>query len=85
VDKYTIELSESLSNGIRQYLADEKGKAVNEVTRKDVANEIFDIILAEIDWNLKYKMPEDVDWEFYVTPIEEGKAECPNAVCNGKE
>ena len=85
MDKYVIELNESLSNGMRQYLADEKGKAVNDVTRKDVANEIFDIILAEIDWNLKYKMPEDVDWEFYVTPIEEDKAECQNTVCNKKE
>jgi len=85
MDKYVIELSESLSKGIKHYLANEKGKTVNEITRKDVANEFFDIILAEIDWNLKYKMPEDVDWEFYVTPIEEGKTECLNTVCKKKE
>jgi len=85
VDKYVIELNESLSNGMEQYLADEKGKAVNEIIRKDIANEIFDIILAEIDWNLNYKMSEDVDWEFHVTPIEKGKAESPNTVCDKKE
>jgi len=61
VDKYVIELCESLSKEIRQSLANETGKKISEVTRNDVANEIFDIILAEIDWNLKYKLPEDVD------------------------
>jgi len=75
VDKYVIELCESLSKGIRQYLARESGKRIEEVTRKNVANELFDIILAEIDWNLKYKFDDDVDWEFYVTPIEESKGE----------
>jgi len=85
VDKYIIELSESLMKGIKQYLANEKGKVVNEITKNDVANEIFDIILAEIDWNLKYKLPEDAEWEFYVTPIEEGKAEHPHSVCRKKE
>jgi len=69
VDKYVIELCESLSEGMRQYLANKTNKAISEITRNDIANELFDIILAEIDWNLKYKLPEDVDWEFYVTPV----------------
>lgn len=70
MDKYVAELSESLSKGMKQYLARESGKRIDEVTRKDVANELFDIILAEIDWNLKYKFADDVDWEFYVYPVE---------------
>lgn len=73
MDKYLIELSESLSNGLRKYLANKNNVKISKITRQDIANEIFDIILAEIDWNLKYKLPEDVDWEFYVKPIEECK------------
>lgn len=71
MDKYVIELSESLSNGMRNYLTDKTNKKTSEVSRHDIANEIFDIILAEIDWNLKYKFPEDTNWEFYVTPLED--------------
>lgn len=70
MERYIIELSDSLSKGIRQYLAGDSGRRIDEVTMKDVANEISNIILAEIDWNLKYKLPEDVSWEFHVTPIE---------------
>jgi len=70
MDKYLIELGESLSNGLRKYLANKSNVKISEITREDIANEIFDIILAEIDWNLKYKLPKDADWEFYVTPIE---------------
>ena len=69
MDKYLIELGESLSNGLRKYLANKNNVKISEITREDIANEIFDIILAEIDWNLKYKLPKDVDWKFYVTPI----------------
>jgi len=83
MDKYVVELCESLSNGIKQYLARESGKRIGEVTRKDVANELFNIILAEIDWNLKYKFENDVDWEFYVTPIDETKDEY--SACKKKE
>jgi hypothetical protein len=75
MDKYLIELGESLSNGLRKYLADKNNVKISEITREDIANEIFDIILAEIDWNLKYKLPEDVDWEFYVRPIERSKGD----------
>ena len=69
MDKYVMELSDSLSNGIRQYLAKDSGRSIDEVTRKDVANELFSIILSAIDWHLKYKFESDVDWEFYVYPI----------------
>lgn len=69
MDKYTIELNNSLSNGIRQYLAKDSGRSIDEVTRKDIANELFSIILSEIDWNLKYKFESDVDWEFCVYPV----------------
>lgn len=68
MDKYVIELSRSLSNGMKRYLADQKQRPIGEVTRKEIANELFDVILTEIDWNLKYKLPEGTSWEFYVTP-----------------
>jgi hypothetical protein len=73
MDRYVIELSKSLSNGMKQYLANEKQRPINEIKRNDVADEIFGIILAEIDWNLKHKLPQGTSWEFYVKPIEEAK------------
>jgi hypothetical protein len=66
--RYVIELSKSLSNGMEQCLANETQRPINEITKHDVANGLFDVILAEIDWNLKYKLPEGTSWEFYVTP-----------------
>ena len=68
MDKYVVELSRSLSNGMKRYLADQKQRPINEITKKEIANELFDIILTEIDWNLKYKLPEGTSWEFYVSP-----------------
>jgi hypothetical protein len=58
---------------MKQYLADQTQRAVSEVNRRDVANEIFDIILAELDWNLKHKLPTETSWEFYVTPVDNDK------------
>jgi hypothetical protein len=74
VDRYVIELSKSLSKGIKQYLANEKQRPINEITKHDIANELFDVILAEIDWNLKYKLPEGTSLEFHVTPKGTDKA-----------
>jgi hypothetical protein len=74
VDAYVIELSKSLSKGMKQYLANEKQRPMKEITKHDIANELFDLILAEIDWNLKYKLPEGTSWEFYVTPTGTRKA-----------
>lgn len=70
VDKYIIELCDSLSKGIKQYLANESGKEIDKITAKDVAYEIHSIFLAEIEWHLKYKFDDNVDWEFYVYPVE---------------
>jgi hypothetical protein len=82
MDDYIIELSKSLSNGIRRYLADQKQRPLNEVTRKDIADELFDIVLTEIDWNLKYKLPKGTSWEFYVTPNERKKSSKSNGESN---
>lgn len=68
VDEYVIELSRSLSKGMKRYLADEKQRPLNEITKHDIADELFGVILAEIDWNLKYRLPEGTSWESYVTP-----------------
>ncbi len=45
MDKYVVESSRSLSNGMKRYLADQKQRPISEVTRKEIANELFDIIL----------------------------------------
>jgi len=70
MDTYIINLSKSLSDGMKRYLANKKRRQTNEVTKKDIANELFDIILREIDWDLKCKLPKGTSWEFYVTPKE---------------
>ncbi|MCW4002648.1 MAG: hypothetical protein NWE95_01875 [Candidatus Bathyarchaeota archaeon] len=73
MDKYIIMLSNSLSNALRRYLAKERGRRFEDIKKKDVANELFDIILTEIDWNLKYKFGKAASWEFYVLPLEDGE------------
>jgi hypothetical protein len=59
---------------MKQYLSNEKQRPLNEITRNDVADELLGIILAEIDWNLKHKLPQGTSWEFYVIPKETDKA-----------
>jgi hypothetical protein len=75
MDKYIVELSNSLSNGFKEYIAKERGRQLEEITKKDIADELFDIILAEIDWNLKYKFGKDTSWEFYVMPMKADEKE----------